>query len=276
MRAAGLDLGTVARPLRTLFRATTLSAHVLWGLVLASLVNLDFTGRLDPERLASHWQRRMLRILGIRVLVRGQPLQGGRLSMANHVSWLDIPVIGACAPTRFVSKSEVRDWPVAGWLANACGTFYLRRGKHGSRPLLDKLVPHLKSGGSVVIFPEGTTSAGTEVLTFHSRLFAAAIESGAPVQAVALRYGTGTCGNAIAPFVGEDDLLSHLLRLLRNRELTAEIIFGAAIDPAGCSRENLAEQARNSIRTALRMPPETDRTPAMRAETPATVDTTPY
>lgn len=251
-----IELGGLTRPLRIALRSAWLVLHLMGGLVLAARVRLDFIGRLQPERLAHRWQQTLMRILGIRLIMRGTPLTGGRVMMANHVSWLDIPLIGACTQTRFVSKSEVRDWPVAGWLANAAGTFYIRRGKHGVRPLLDQLVPHLKAGGSVVIFPEGTTSTGEDVLAFYSRLFAAAIESGVPVQAVAVRYGPGSNGDNIAAFVGDDDLVSHVVRMLKNRHLTAEVTFCGAIHPAGHSREALAERSRDSIRAALNLPRE--------------------
>lgn len=254
--SAALSAELPGARLRGTFRGARLIAHVLWGLMQALALRLDFTGQLDSAALTQRWQRKLLPILGLRVRQRGQPVDGGRLIMANHVSWLDIPLIGACAPTRFVSKAEVRDWPVAGWLAEAAGTYYLRRGKHGARPLVDKLVPPLRAGVSVAIFPEGTTSVGQDVLGFHSRLFAAAIEARVPVQPVAVRYGTGDQGQSLAPFVGEDDLLSHLLRLLRNRSLDAEVIFAAPIDPANYDRAGLAEKARSSVRDALGLAPE--------------------
>jgi 1-acyl-sn-glycerol-3-phosphate acyltransferase len=240
-----------ARPLRLLLRGAWLLAHVLCGLALATAVNLDFSRRLRPEPLIQWWSRRLMRILNLRLSVLGQIPEQGCVLMANHVSWLDIPVIGAGAPTRFVSKSEVRDWPVAGWLANGAGTFYLRRGKGGSRPLLMRLLPYLQAGGSVTIFPEGTTTSGEGVLPFHARLFAAAIESGRPVVPVSLRYGPGSHGEALAPFVGDDDLLSHIVRLLGNRSLQAEVHFGRPLDPTGLSREALAEAARDAIRQRL-------------------------
>ena len=237
--------------LRSLRRGARLLLHLAWGLLQALALRLDFTGRLDAGYLTHRWQLHLLQVLGVRVRQRGSAVAGGRLIMANHVSWLDIPLIGACAPTRFVSKAEVRDWPIAGWLAQAAGTFYLQRGKHGTRPLVDRLVPQLRAGVSVAIFPEGTTSDGRDVLGFHSRLFAAAIEAGVPVQPVAIRYGEGDAGQSLAPFVGDDDLLSHLLRLLRNRRLEAEILFTAPIDPANHSRSSLAEHCRDSVRAAL-------------------------
>ena len=207
--------------LRSILRGGRLLVHLAWGLLQALALRMDFTGRLDAGFLTHRWQLQLLRVLGVRVTQRGHAISGARLIMANHVSWLDIPLIGACAPTRFVSKAEVRDWPIAGWLAEAAGTFYLRRGKHRTRPLVDKLVPHLRAGASVAIFPEGTTSDGRDVLGFHSRLLAAAIEAGVRVQPVAIRYGEGDAGEVLAPFVGDDDLLSHLMRLLRNRRLEA-------------------------------------------------------
>lgn len=239
----------IAQPLRFALRAMLLSLHLAYGLLLGLLVALaPFISR---ERLGSHWSGLLIRLFGIRLTVHGRPMACGGLIVANHVSWLDIPLLWACTPTRFVSKSEVEHWPVAGWLADAAGTFYLRRGKHGSRPLLNQLVPYLRARGSVVIFPEGTTTCGEEVLPFHPRLFCAAIESARPVQPVALRYGHGTHGEPLAPFVGDDDLVSHVLRLLRNHALEAEVIFGEVLAPASQSREALAEAARDAICSAL-------------------------
>ena len=240
--------------LRFLWRTARLLMHVLFGLLLALIVHLDFSHRLSPEKLAGLWSRGLLRILGIRWRVRGHaPITHGVI-VANHVSWLDIPLIVASMPTRFVSKSEVRHWPVAGWLADAAGTFYLRRGQGGSRLLLNRLIPFLRQGGNVAFFPEGTTSSGPETLPFHPRLFAAAVEAACPLQPISVRYSRASNGANIAPFVGDDDLVSHLLRLLRNRELDAELILGQVLDPSGQTREHLSEQTRTCIESQLKPP----------------------
>lgn len=238
---------------RFIWRSAQLLIHVVFGLLIALAVHLDFSHRLSPEKLAGFWSRGLLRILGIRWRVRGHAPVSRGVIVANHVSWLDIPLLVASMPTRFVSKSEVRHWPVAGWLADAAGTFYLRRGQGGSRPLLNRLVPFLREGGCVVFFPEGTTSVGNELLPFHPRLFAAAVEADCPLQAIGIRYSRAADGANIAPFIGDDDLVSHLLRLLRNPELTADLFICEAADPAGKTREQLAEQARASIQTQLRV-----------------------
>lgn len=245
------DLAPVTRPLRFLLRSALLILHLAYGLLLALIVKLDAGNRLPRERMGSHWSALLMRLMGVRLRVSGMPMSGGGMIVANHVSWIDIPLIYACAPTRFVSKSEVRDWPVAGWLAEAAGTFYLRRGKGGARPLINRLIPHLRALGSIVIFPEGTTTDGSDVLPFHPRLFCAAIESACPVQPVALRYGCGSGGENIAPFVGDDDLVSHVIRMLRNRNLEADVVFGAPLDSRGRTREQLADAARDAIRSEV-------------------------
>lgn len=223
-------------------RALRVILHLAVGLVLALALRLDFTGRLQCERLMSWWNQVLLGILNLELIVNGAPAEGARVTVANHVSWLDIPLLGACEPTRFLSKSEVQHWPVAGWLADACGTFYIRRGKGGARPLLERLVPHLRGGGSIVVFPEGTTTDGAQVLPFHPRLFAAAIEARCPVQPVAIRYA-----GSVAPFIGDDDLVSHVLRVLREPALVAELTYGAVIEPRELSREQLAQAAHRAI-----------------------------
>jgi 1-acyl-sn-glycerol-3-phosphate acyltransferase len=235
-----------------LLRALLLVVHVAWGLALAAWLALG-APRQPRERLAQRWHRRLLAILGLRLRVEGVPLREPHMTVANHVSWLDIPVLGALEalePVRFVGKSEIRDWPVAGWLATAAGTFYLRRGKGGTAPLLDRLVPHLRAAGSVAIFPEGTTTDGSEVRPFHARLFAAALDAGCPVQPVTIQYGLSDDGDNIAPFIGDDSLAGHILRLLRCPALEVRVLYGPPLQPT-VSRDELAREAECFVRAAL-------------------------
>jgi 1-acyl-sn-glycerol-3-phosphate acyltransferase len=231
-------------------RGLRLIAHLAWGLVLVARLTFGDLRQVAPERLAQRWSARLLKILGIRVRVEGQPLAGSHLTAANHISWLDIPVLSALEPTRFISKSEVRHWPIAGSLAVAAGTFFLRRGKGGTPPLLEKLTPYLRAGGSVVLFPEGTTTAGAEVRPFHPRLFSAAIEAQRPVQPVTLQYTRSSRGEAVAPFIGDDSLGAHLLRLLCAEGLAVSVLYGPPIAPEG-GRDALAGEAETHVRSAL-------------------------
>lgn len=237
--------------LRVWLRGSRLLVHVATGLLIAAAINLDGSRRLQPEPLASWWSRRLLAILNIRLRVVGTPLEGARLTVANHISWIDVTLLSATQRTRFVAKSDIRDWPVAGWIANAAGTFYIRRGKGGSGPLLERLTPHLAEGGSVVLFPEGTTTDGRSVQGFHARMFAAAIDAQVPVQPVALRYPPEHDSDRIAPFIGDDNLLSHVLRVLRTPTLAAELIYLPPIDVNGRPRDEIAQQAETAVRVAL-------------------------
>lgn len=245
--------------LRFLVRALRLLVHVGFGMLLALHIKLlAWTGRVDRDDLARRWLRRLIRILGLRFVIRGEAVAGGQLIVCNHVSWLDIPLLGAALCSRFVAKSEIRHWPVAGWYANAIGTFYLRRGAGGSRPLLEKLTPHLRAGGAVVLFPEGTTSDGRSMLPFHARLFQSAMDSGCPVQPVALRYGLTDQGEELAPFIGDDTLVAHIVRLLKSPGITAELSFCPPLAVVeGADRHTLARQAEQSIRQVLGQAPLT-------------------
>lgn len=232
-----------------LLKALLLLVHLAWGLMLAARVAVGGS-RVARERLAQRWYCRLLGILGLRLRVEGVPLREPHITVANHISWLDIPVLGAIEPTRFVGKSEIRDWPIAGWLAIAAGTFFIRRAKGGSAPLLERLVPHLRKAGSVVLFPEGTTTDGSHVRPFHPRLFAAAIDSDRPVQPVTLQYGLTLDGENVAPFIGDDSLFAHVLRLLRTPALEVRVLYGPPIRPH-VAREDLARIAECFVRAAL-------------------------
>ena len=242
---------------RFAYRSVWLTAHLLLGLILVVMLLLPFTERIRPEPLTQWWNQRLFGIFGLRIRIIGAPVTGGHVTVANHVSWLDISLIAACEPTRFVSKAEVRHWPIIGQLATAAGTFYLRRGRGGTRPLLEHLTPFLQRGGSVTIFPEGTTTSGESVLPFHARLFAAAVDAQLPVHPVAIRYGRTADGRNIAPYVGDDTLLWHILAMLRNPGLDVEVQYLPPIEPGTQDRNALASLARDAIVAVLQPLPPT-------------------
>lgn len=234
--------------MRAIFRGARLISHLFTGIALVLLVTLDPTRRIAREPLTRWWNSRLLKILNIRLRVHGQRLDGAQLIVCNHISWVDIPVIAASELTRFVSKVEVASWPIAGWLSNAAGSFYIRRGAGGTKQLIQALAAHLRGGGSATVFPEGTTTEGDRMLKFQPRLFAAAIDSGCPVQPIALCYSRAANGENIAAFVGEQTLTNNLNRLLKEREMTVELTYCAPIRPqAGQDRAALAQAAHAAI-----------------------------
>jgi len=247
--------------LRVTLKGLRVISHLLVGLLLAVVVAIHGKGRFSRENLGTWWHRVLLRILDVKLVVRGSRLPGTRVMVANHISWLDIPVVGACEPTRFVSKAEVGEWPVIGWLADAYGTFYLRRGSGGTKQLIESIDEHL-GHDSIVFFPEGTTTDGSIVLKFQPRLFATAIETRRPVQPIALRFSPAADGTVTAPYIGDDVLLDNIIRLLKHGAITAELIYCEPIDPNGHDRASLAHAAHTAICQAIA--PDSIRTPNAR------------
>ena len=243
------------RTLRRLIRLPLLAVYVVYGAVLTLLFARHRRDAPPPARFAAierRWLRGLLKILGVRLHVTGEPARGGVLYVANHISWLDIPVIGAVLETAFLSKQEVRRWPVVGWLAARAGTLFIQRGgSNAANAATEAMTWQLVGNRPVLIFPEGTTSTGETVLRFHPRLFGAATLAERPVQPVALRYPHVERIHPTAPFVGDTHLMRHVWDMLGEREIEAELDFLPPIPATGMERKALAEQAREAVKTVV-------------------------
>jgi 1-acyl-sn-glycerol-3-phosphate acyltransferase len=199
------------------------------------------------------WYRMLLTVLGIRVRISGAPSDSAALWVSNHISWMDIVLLGSQKPVTFVAKSEVGRWPVVGYMARGTRTLLVRRGDPASSgQVSDAMTWLLRQQRRVAVFPEGTSSDGQSVLRFHSRLMTPAIRVGTQVQAIAIAYRGRS--RAIAPFIGDDDFLPHLWRLLAEPCVDAELIFCPAVDAAKLARSELADHARAVIVAALAPP----------------------
>jgi 1-acyl-sn-glycerol-3-phosphate acyltransferase len=170
--------------------------------------------------------------------------------VSNHVSWLDIPVLGATLPVCFLSKAEVRRWPLLGMLATMAHTVYIERGAHGARVVSEKIVAQLRGGRNVVLFPEGTTSDGKSVRRFVPRLFAAAIETESRLQPVAIHYPPVRGVESVAPFFGGDRMGSHMLKVLAEPSIDVQVTFCPPIHEMQ-SRRRLSELSREAIRVVI-------------------------
>jgi 1-acyl-sn-glycerol-3-phosphate acyltransferase len=242
--------------LRLYARIARLLAVIFLGLALASWVSLlERLRRHDlmplRQRLTRWFLARLSAALPFRVELVGEVPGRPMLWVSNHVSWTDIPLLGMLAPLSFLSKAEVRTWPVAGWLAHKAGTLFIRRGSGDSRLINRQLTGHLHQRRHLAIFPEGTTTDGRDLRTFHGRLLASAIEAGVAVQPVAIRYLRDGEVDSVAPFIGDDDLLSHLLRLLSSDLAQVRVQLLAPIESQGMERAALAQQAQQAVRAAL-------------------------
>ncbi|BCX80621.1 1-acyl-sn-glycerol-3-phosphate acyltransferase [Methylomarinovum caldicuralii] len=198
--------------------------------------------RRDAIRLS--WFRGLGRILGLRLETCGRPASGPVLVVANHISWLDIVVLGCQAPMTFVAKAEVASWPLLGFLARHSGTLFIaRRDLRNIRQVNQAVTKRLQNGERVVIFPEGTTTPGNQVLPFTSALLQAAIDARAPVQPVTLQYPGETA--TAAPFIGDDTFLASLWRILRLSRVEARCRWHPPL--RGGRRRILADRARDLI-----------------------------
>jgi 1-acyl-sn-glycerol-3-phosphate acyltransferase len=150
---------------------------------------------IDLPRRREHirrWSITMLRLLRVETRFHGVPpggLPGNLLIVANHISWLDIFVIHALQPARFVAKAELRRWPVRGWLSTSVGTLYVGRGRRRHASAVNSEAASALSRGDVVaIFPEGTTTDGMTMLPFKGSLLQPIVDAGGHVQPIAIRY----------------------------------------------------------------------------------------
>jgi len=254
--------------LRVLWRGARVLLHILAGAALVALSSVlpRALGRRPGwmPALTRWWYRRLGRLLGMQVAVQGA-LEPGVLLVANHVSWLDIPVLGAQGDIAFLAKAEIRAWPLIGWMAAVLGTLFIQRGANQARDIADQIAARARAGQVVVIFPEGTTSDGSQLLPFHPRLFAAAQVSGARLQPVALRYGEAGRLDPVAPFIGDDQPLPHLLRVLRHPGIRVQVDFLPPLVSLGLDRKAMAKTCRRGIGEALGLR-ACEETPTNRAE----------
>jgi 1-acyl-sn-glycerol-3-phosphate acyltransferase len=252
----------VARAFRYLYRVPWLLVHLFIGLPLVVLSMLPpwRNWRLGGEplefRVVRCWSGWLLRIFGLRVRRFGQPLPGGVLLVANHVSWVDIEMVHSQQMVGFVAKAEIAGWPVVGWLAARGQTIFHQRGSTQSLDgVMDEMVVRLQQARPVAVFPEGRTRGGQEVGPFHARIFTSAVQAGVPVQPVALRYGVGGQAQTVVAFGPREHFFGNFVRLLGEPARSAEVHF---LEPIAMDqvqgRRQIAELARARIVAAMEGP----------------------
>ena len=208
------------------------------------------------QNSAVRWSiRKLCRILNMKVRRHGPLPEQPSLLVTNHISWLDIPALLSVVDADFVAKQDVGRWPLIGGIAARVGTIFLERGaRDAAKATANDMTWRLAQRRNVIVFPEATTSDGHHVRTFYGRLYQAAIRTHSPVQAVAIRY-PGLDGPAgVAPFIDDDELVSHLWRLLGEKHIVAELHFCDPILP-NLDRRTLANRTRDQICAALDLEP---------------------
>ena len=247
------------RVLRYLWRVPLLLWHAAVHLPVVLLLMSPLTGgiivggmRLD-HRVVRWWSWVLMKVFGITVRTVGQPLPVATMFVANHVSWVDIVVLHSTRMMGFVAKREIAGWPLIGWMAARADTIFHQRGSQESLGgVMAQMRGRLETGHSVGAFPEGGTRDGITVGPFHARIFTAAVEAGAPVQPVALRYGEGGSAQTRVAFWPGENFVQNFLRLLGDPACVADVIYLAPILPGDAEgRRRIADTARERIIAVL-------------------------
>lgn len=243
----------MAHPLRAWARLVRAALHGLHGVAIVLWRFPSLTAPARHERIR-WWSAGMLRHLGMELYVQGSFAPGPKLIVINHVSWLDIMAVHAvCPEARFVSKADVKRWPVIRHLVDSADTLYIERERHrDAMRVVHQVVDALRAGHSVAVFPEGTTGTGPQLLPFHGNLLQAAITSEVHVQPVVLRFADAHGPfSAAAAYVGDTTLAQSLWWLARGEAMRVHITVLPPQPSLASNRRALAAALRQQIDAVL-------------------------
>lgn len=202
------------------------------------MIVLGKSKKIAGARLRRKWLSHVPFMMGMKMQIEGIPGQGTCLYVANHIGYIDPFVILINVEANVVAKAEILKWPLVGLGGYMAGTIFVKREIKSSRmETLLAVRSALQEGTSILIFPEGTTTAGNGTLPFKPRSFEAALLAGVPVQPIALLYDSPRVA-----FIGKDTFIPHFFRLFRMRNITGRVIFGPLL-----KGENTCEKSQQWI-----------------------------
>ena len=203
-------------------------------------------------RYVQYFCRRLCEVFNIEVQVHGAIPREPALWVSNHISWLDVAVLGSGARIFFLAKAEVEKWPILGNLAKGGGTLFIKRGSGDSIRIREQITEFLKQDIPVLFFPEATTTDGTRVKKVHGRLLGAAIEAQRPVQICVICYVNQNGElDMVAPFIGEMTFAEHVQRVLEMPRVTAHLMTLPTVAVTGHTVETLTREVEQQMRAGL-------------------------
>ena len=220
---------------------------------------LVFRHRLykDPNnpnntRYVQYFCRRLCDVFNIDLKVHGDIPRQPALWVSNHISWLDVAVLGSGARVFFLAKAEVENWPVFGKLAKGGGTLFIKRGSGDSIRIREQIAGFLSKDIPVLFFPEATTGDGTQIKKIHGRILGAAIEAQKPVQVCLICYVNKQGQlDTVVPFIGEISFLAHVQAVLEMPKVTAHLKTFPAISVEGHTVETLTKYIQGIMQQGL-------------------------
>ena len=246
------------------FRISRIILHTLLGMAVAALA-FPLSSKLFKLRLIKWWCKHLLETLNIRLVSHGHlppPYQtaGNIMFVANHISWIDIHALNSIIPTRFIAKSDIQSWPVFGYLAKKSNVLFISREKRQDAARIVHATNHsLLDGDTLCLFPEGTTTDGTEIKPFKSSIIQGAIHANAVIWPIAFRYPLqdGNVNTEIA-YAGETTLIESIQLVLQQKEIVVELHFLAPIATSELTaidkdRRKLTSHIERSIKDKLKL-----------------------
>ena len=245
-------------------RSFRLALHVLRALATGAMVYPFLTGARRKAHIR-RWSKQLLAILGVRLKTSGAPplaSDAPAMLVANHVSWLDIFALNAVHAVRFVAKSEIRQWPVIGWMSRKGGTLFVERAHPRHLAVINReVVAALRQGDLFAVFPEGKITKGDVLLPFHASLLQPALACDAQVFPVAIRYTShdgSLCSEA--DYEGDKSLLDSFRLMLTQPVIHVQLQFLPPLPCSGAHRGDVAHAAAREIAGALNVPAPRRRT----------------
>ena len=237
-------------------RLTRAAVHLVQGLATTAFI-FPFAKQPSRKRMVQRWSQRLLRILAVDLEHSGVPadFNGPVLIVANHISWLDIFVVNALRPSRFIAKAELKRWPVVGLLVTSVGTLFLDRTRRRDAARINTQVQEALAAGDVIaLFPEGTTTFGRELLPFHGSLLQPVIEANGQILPAAISYTHVDGSHSVAAaYVGDTSFVEALRQLLRARRTRVRLHLSEPFPTHGRHRREVAAEAHRIIRSALEL-----------------------
>lgn len=239
---------------RRLWRASLMATHLSSGLILLVATGAVWRPYTPPVRTTMRWWLgRVTRILNIEIQINGDiphENNGAVLLVSNHVSWVDIPLIGGVTPVSFLSKAEVAQWPLIGTLAKKAGTLFIQRGSGDAEQVSKTIANTLQMNRSVLFFPEGTTTSGASLKRFHSKLFKVCHHMPVKVHPVVIRYWSDHDHNPL-PFIGDEEFTRHLWQMMGYKKLYASLEVLAPVELSAVTMYAQVSAIETAMRAAL-------------------------
>ncbi len=249
-------MSPLLRQLRGVWRLAHCVKHIAAGMLRCAVI-YPFATPAQRMQQTGRWCAKMTRVLGLQIHGIGESHAGPVLLVANHISWLDILAINAVHPARFVSKADVRAWPLLGWLVASGGTLFIERErKRDALRVVHQIADALKQGDTIAMFPEGTTGDGQSLLPFHANLLQAAVSTGTPLQPIAMRYVDADAQPSRAVvWVGDTTLVASLWQVATAHRMQAFVTQLPIVPTLERERRELSEGLRRQIAETLGLDP---------------------